>query len=244
LGSVELALRMPCRDDPRSGVVRPDSLGALALGWGRKLARREPVAASELAGRPGCDRLSSTVKLDLDVFSEDRRADDERADIEACALSLGLDEDCGSMMAGDASRSRKDRRECPVLEGVSSLGDSDMARPNGPRMLGSFELFGEGVIDDADRWLAGVRRAYGLGVVRFSGLKLWPVSTSTVLDETFQRGRLSMADGGRWDLFEAMGLVTDELAMDDSLDDVWRLLSCDMGAGSKDCRRLALARPL
>lgn len=37
--------------------------------------------------------------------------------------------------------------------------------------------------------------AYGLGVVRLSGLKLWPVSMPVV--EVFHRGRWSSVEGGR-----------------------------------------------
>jgi hypothetical protein len=80
--------------------------------------------------------------------------------------------------------------------GVSSgIGDADDDRFRGLRPDGSL-VPDEGVSEDADR-PTGVLLAYGLGVVRVKGLKLWPTPMSAVLVELFQRGLLFRADSGR-----------------------------------------------
>lgn len=75
--------------------------------------------------------------------------------------------------------------------GVSStLGISEEARVRELR-IGSFDPLDPGVIELTDLWALGVALAYGLGVVKVRGLKLWPVSTSDVFVELFQRGRFT-----------------------------------------------------
>lgn len=119
---------------------------------------------------------------------------------------------------GEASRSRKESLECPVLVGVSStLGYSDIARPRGLRGCGSFDRE-EGVSDEDDRCVKGVRLAYGLGVVRLSGLKLCPVSMPLV--DEFQAGRWPKVEFGRRMLFPGPGVEAGEPAILDSLEGI------------------------
>jgi hypothetical protein len=153
-----------------SGVVLPVptavSFEPLAV-EGNKLVRRD-VDASELAGRPG---RSPAAEVALGGCSEDRLFDASDA-TDDWADKRGLPNDCCEYGPGVvARRSRNERRECPVLVGVSStLGDSDVDRPSGLRRVGSLVPPDPGVTE-ADRWESGEFLLYGLGVVRLSGLK-------------------------------------------------------------------------
>lgn len=86
------------------------------------------------------------------------------------------------------------------MVGVSpeGMGDSDTDRATGLRTVGSLAPLEPGVAtDEFDRAVLGVLLAYGLGVVRESGLKLWPVSTSDAFVEDFHTGREGTVDVGR-----------------------------------------------
>lgn len=113
------------------------------------------------------------------------------------------------------------------------MGVSDTAL----RGVGSFEPAEVGVMDEADRGVAGVF-AYGLGVERESGLKLWPVSTPPAFAELLHRGRVSATDGGRE--FLAAGTLTllgvartDRRAM-------FAFRGTCAGVGSEEWRRFAI----
>lgn len=85
------------------------------------------------------------------------------------------------------------------MVGVSpdGMGDSDTDRATGLRRVGSLVPLEVGVTDEVDRTVLGVFFAYGLGVVRESGLKLWPVSTSDAFVEDLHAGREGTVDVGR-----------------------------------------------
>lgn len=73
--------------------------------------------------------------------------------------------------------------------------------------------------------------------MRLRGLKLWPVSTSIVLDEPFQRGRLLTIETGRLSWLAGTLWDDDELATVDSREKPGFLPRWDEGAGSDECRR-------
>jgi hypothetical protein len=91
---------------------------------------------------------------------------------------------------GDEIRSRKPSLEVVVfLEGVAGSGEEEASLARGLR-IGSLDSREPGVREDADLIGVGVFLAYGLGVVRLSGVKLWPRSESVVFVDEFHRGRL------------------------------------------------------
>jgi hypothetical protein len=157
------------------------------FGCGSMLTRRE-VDASELAG--------------LGVASGDSSRGREGC-IDALLLAREDMDDCDARRGGggletgpgDPRRSRNESLWWVGLEGVGSgIGEAEAARLRGLRM-GSLD--DAGVREDTERTVFGVVLAYGLGVVRVSGLKLWPVSISAVLVDVFQRGRLLATEFGR-----------------------------------------------
>lgn len=154
-----LPLRMANRAPATAcGLSRPVTLVPFAVvavvrGWGSMLVRLE--AASELAGLRGV--VSSTG---LGGWSDARRLLKlllyARGGAEACAARRGLvTERCAGGGPGEASRSRKERRD-PFLDGVSSgIGDADAARERGLRSVGSLEA-DEGVKPGPERTGVGL----------------------------------------------------------------------------------------
>jgi hypothetical protein len=74
------------------------------------------VEASELAGRLTCS--SAAAEEALGSWYDERRFDDEDS-LRLCANDRGF-AGPGTPEPGEASRSRNESRECPLLVGVSS----------------------------------------------------------------------------------------------------------------------------
>ncbi len=124
------------------GLSRPVDAAFNNLGCGRRLVRL--VAAGGLAGR-GVEFADVSFILggcrEARLFPTPVR--------EFWLASLGLGKAGCEKGPGDAIRSRKDRRDTELLDGVSSgIGDEEAARPKGLRM-GSFEAE-DGVLSDAE----------------------------------------------------------------------------------------------
>lgn len=153
-------MRSAARDAATAwGLARPVLLSLLARGAGSRLVRREPEAR-ELAGR--LVSASSILEVDLGGWKEARRFEDvDAAEFWADSRGFCSTPPCCEGGRGDASRSRNDSRECPVLVGVSlTWGDSDAERPRGLRKVGSLDplaLDDPGVTDEAERWVIGDR---------------------------------------------------------------------------------------
>jgi hypothetical protein len=73
------------------------------------------------------------------------------------------------------------------------MGDDEAARLSGLRR-GNFDSFDIPSAEE-ERIVAPAGLAYGLGLVRLIGLKLWPVSTSEAFVELFHFGRVSVEVG-------------------------------------------------
>lgn len=142
--------------DRACGLDRPVLLSLLARGAGRRLVLRE-LEARELAGRLGS--VSSILEEALGGWKEARRFEEDAVELWAASRGFCNIPPCCEGGRGEASRSRNDSRECPVLVGVSStLGVSDVARPRGLRRVGSLEaLVDPGVIEEAERCVMGER---------------------------------------------------------------------------------------
>lgn len=121
--------------------------------------------------------------------------------------------------------------------GVSTLGDAEEARALGLRNVGSFEVLDPGVVEPTDLCMEGLVLAYGLGVVSESGLKLWPVSTSDVFVEPFQRGRCASFESGRLIWLADRFVADEEVEMVDRRDEAAFRPVCEVGAGNDECRR-------
>ena len=149
------------------GLSRPGALSSfLNLGCGSRLPRRF-VVARELAGR-----WYSPGTVDCGGCNVARRVDGPSG--------RNLEVVCWEYGPLAARRSLKDIL-LAGLDGVRSrLGDEGSAR-KGLRMVGSLDPIGA-AREECDRTGLGVVFAYGLGVVRVRGLKLWPVSTLLALE--------------------------------------------------------------
>ena len=181
-------------------------------------------AASELAGRRGCG-FGGEPSMGRGGWREARLLlfmllFETRGGAEGWDARRGLVLENDRWAAGGPPeaprRSRKERRG-EFLEGVPpGIGEADASRERGLRRVGSLDAE-EGVKAEAERTGVGIFLAYGLGVVRLRGLKLWPVSMSPVFVEPFHFGLWAKEEDGR-DIRFPVGVAEPSLDGTESVD--------------------------